>query len=147
MKQFLQLGITTLLIAFSISSAHAATPEQICRARKNAEVAKFFTCRHKALSGLAESKFGILPIKCNKKFRKGWRSITKKINKLEGTCLDTPLELTDYKPIIKTHLNNITTQLGKNLKGKAAKKRCRALKTLAAGRYTACRHRAESKLA
>jgi len=148
MKQFYQFSATLLFLMLLLSTAQAATPEQVCQSRKNSEAAKFVACRHKVLSRLPDSRFGSSSISnCKRKFNRGWRRATNRAERLEANCLEAPLGLQQFRDALRANVNNITTQLGKNENGIAAKRRCRALKTVAAGRYTACRFRAESRRA
>ena len=147
MKYFFQLCITTLFFLLLCSTTHAATPEQVCQVRKNTEAARFVACRHKVLSGLPESRFARSITHCRRKLNRGWRRANKRIAKLETSCLDAPLGLKDFRAALRANVHSITTQLGKNRRGIAPKRRCRSLKTVATGRYTACRYRAEARLA
>jgi len=147
MKYILKIFIATILLTIFSSSAYAVTPEEICQARKSMEISRFTACRHKVLSKLPESKFRLSNNNCRRTFNKRWRRATKRAESLGGTCHDAPLGVEDFGAAIRTHINSITFMLGRNQKGIAAKRRCRAIKTVATGRYAACRHRAESGLA
>lgn len=139
------LGILCLALLFS--PAHAATPEQTCQARKNVASAKFIACRHKRLSGLPQSRFGRSAQACKRKLARKWRRITRKVQNAEGSCLEAPHTLSDFNTFFRAYLQSVSTLVGKDQKGNAAKRRCRAVKTVAAGRYAACKSRAESHLA
>jgi len=146
MKYLLQLGIAAFLFATFSSSGYALAPEQICQARKNMEVARFLGCRHRVLSGLPDSRFRLSTQNCRRTFNRRWRRVTARVERLGGSCKEAPIEGTEVRGAIRGHISSIRTLLGRGQRGVAAKRRCRALKTVATGRYAACIHRAEVNL-
>jgi hypothetical protein len=146
MKRILLLAIAPILFVSFTSIADAATPEQICQSRKNVEVARFVNCRQKVLSGLSESRFRTSISNCERRFTARWRKIIRIADKSQASCFDAPLKAVDFRTAIENQLLNITSLVGRNQKGNIHKRKCRAVKIVAAGRYAACKHKAESRL-
>ena len=146
MKNSIKLYVLALIFFSIASTAQAATPDELCQARKNVEVAKFVSCRHRALSGLPTSNFKLPSSNCLRTFFRKWSRIEKRLNKV-SQCLEAPIQVSSFRSTIASQIGDITSLIGRNKKGKAPKRKCRILKILAAGKYVACRHRAESGLA
>jgi hypothetical protein len=145
MKNFIPFVLFSIACIALTSQAIAATPQQICQARKNRAVARFTTC-----SFLVESKPSKLfsSRSCQSNFKKRWKRIIRSTDRKNATCFDAPINHKVYKSYIRSRIENITNLLGKDIKNlEPAQRKCRARKTVESGKYAACRHRAEKNLA
>ena len=107
--------VASLLAAAAIAGA-AGTPEQQCQAAKNKAAGADASCRGKAQAALATSgdvtKYTTALGKCDTKFTSAWQQAINKATAAGATCLDAPLTVGDFQPVIKKHTDNVATALG-----------------------------------
>lgn len=145
MKNVFLLTALSAVLLVTVPQALAASPQQVCQARKNNIVARFNYCRFRHESGL--SKISSVR-KCKLSFEKRWKAAIKRTTKRRARCLDAPITNSAYKTYLESRIAVIAELLGAQAGSlPPAQRKCRARKMLEVGRYAACRQRAEGYLA
>lgn len=139
---------TALLLAATIAlttTAFAATPQQVCQARKNRAVARYTSCTLRAEAALSKVSYAH---DCRPNFEKRWKVIVRRASRQNAQCFDAPATNKNFKSYIRSSIKEIMTLLGRRVRNlRPAQRECRDRKAIEAGRYAACRHRAEETFA
>lgn len=96
-------------------AAFAAAPDLKCQASKNQAAGKYAACRQTAEKAFAlngdTTRYDEAITKCELKFTTAWQKAIASATAANGTCLDSPLVVDDFKSAIDAHCDIIATAL------------------------------------
>lgn len=115
--QHFSLPTTIVALVFAAAPIYAAgSPQQKCQAAKNQAAGKYAACRQNAEKGLAlgtdSVTYDAALAKCATKLASAWTKAETKASAAGVTCVDAPLMMSDYLPILAADSDNIAAALG-----------------------------------
>ena len=110
------LAATSVVVLAASVAGAAGTPQQQCQATKNKEAGKYVACRHKAEAKLATTgdtvTYSLTLQKCDEKWTNTWGKADMKAWAAGGSCLDWPLTMDDFTPLMERNADAFATALG-----------------------------------